>query len=877
MRTPRTLFPILAMLLLLIAPLASAELVINTHSVGFSASSPYNEQLKLCSCETKTDSITVENTGSFPGEFTVEVRSAYPRSIRAPSTMFSLDPGETHTFPIYIEDSCGAIGTFPYEVVIANQYGRIERIQRSIDVSQCQTAALDVTPDSREIGLCEPTSLRVTARNVGQHEQNYQLSFPGYDHIMQANRNFRLGADASMTQTVNLTFACEEYGLRNIPFLLVAEDGALADAHVRVDIRNEYDIGFDVPTSMTVCADTTTSLPIRVANNAPVEDEISVGLDAPDFVAINGASEFTLDGRTDRDVQVLFTPTHEDIGTHSVLVSATDSNGGLEKDRALALTVENCYAPAIDIRTEDGAMCGQGLTQCCGEATYYVNVRNDGTREQAFQLALDAPSFFSLEETTVRLAPGQNMNVPLQADLPCSDEKYDAMVTISPVGQSQVNRTAHLRIESQTQRTCHEVAINDDEIEVRQDATVVPIIVKHTGIAGGTYDIDLDDALFSVEEQQITLSPGEQRAIHLVPKGDLRETPTGRYIVQPSLTLVSQDIEYDEHVGIELKGQGLWSRFTAWFRSLPWGGVGVCGWLIVALVAVLLILLLVLLAVYLGKLSIFPDGLYRRPLAVVKTLIVLAIALLLIYLVFLGSPTPEMTYERLADNSNPTVLEWYQNDEMTVNLGTYFDDPDSDTLSYTATQPHDITARIEGSQLTLMPDKNFVGENTLVVTASDAKGGITDSPVFLLRVIAQRDLGFLGTLHVWCCHIVTALLLAICVVLLLLAFGVKERRVNDVRDNVLVVVPRARKTARKKVAKKAAKTTRAPARTARTPRASSMTVYMAAKDGTTVHAPECVVARRIPKGRRVAYSSRSAAVKAKLVPCRLCRPFDGGI
>ena len=50
-----------------------------------------------------------------------------------------------------------------------------------------------------------------------------------------------------------------------------------------------------------------------------------------------------------------------------------------------------------------------------------------------------------------------------------------------------------------------------------------------------------------------------------------------------------------------------------------------------------------------------------------------------------------------------------------------------------------------------------------MVTASDSRGGIADSPIFLLRVIPERRLGLLGTLDLWCTHLLLLELIAICV------------------------------------------------------------------------------------------------------------------
>jgi|GEM_PF-7113037 len=86
---------IIALLLMLTSIFAvpvSAELVINKYTNEFAASSPYNEQLKLCQCETKVDRVIIENVGQFEANFRVDVRTDYPRNIRVVNGDFTLAP-----------------------------------------------------------------------------------------------------------------------------------------------------------------------------------------------------------------------------------------------------------------------------------------------------------------------------------------------------------------------------------------------------------------------------------------------------------------------------------------------------------------------------------------------------------------------------------------------------------------------------------------------------------------------------------------------------------------------------------------------------------------------------------------------------------------
>lgn len=911
------------LLLLLAAGSAHAELVINKYTNDFAISSPYNEQLKLCSCQTQVDRIIVENTGNFYADFHVEVQAGFPGQLRIVPEDFQLAPKHLREVLVYIDGTCGMAGTFDYDVTVTNSFGRTERIHRTIRIDPCQTTALDVTPEALTVGLCQPATYEVTVENVGTYPDDYGLSFGPYDSVAQVRERFmRLEPGERLTQNVTFRFPCTEFGERSIPFTARSHSGDGAAAERTLTITNDYAFALGVPTSVEACAQTSTHVPVTISNDASVPDEIVLDIDAPGFVSVVGGERAVqLPAAGNASIALAIAPGRNDIGQHPITITARDTLGGVTHTRTATLSVANCYSVAAEVRI-DPVTAAQSLSACCGTRTLYANIRNTGDREQVFQVMLDGPSIFTLEETTVRLQPNQNVNIPIRADLPCTDEEYAFSVLAWPAGQPQVNSSASFAVNSATQRTCHQVQIDEDELVMRETHGVLPVIVKHTGIEGGNYSIALNSTILRVLEGHVALEPGEQKTIHLVPIVNLTEAEKGRYIVHPAFTLVMpQELEYIESVGVELRGKGLWASLRDWLAGLPWEIVGACGWIILVLLLLLIAAIVMLLAMY-GGWAPFGE-MPRSTLAAVRTVLLALMLLLLVSMAFLRFPGEELRYERVAQGTNATVIEMYQNTEATIDLDRYFDDPDMDDLTYVSTQPQNINVEIRDSMMTLRPEHNFAGENTMVITASDAKGGLADSPVFLIRVIPQRQLGFFGWLNVWCGFIIVLLLIAILGTLFLMTLTVRERRPAAFqRQNVIrVVAPPTRRIVRTAKARRAAPVKRSTGRPSRkaavvasralsrpvvakpvavqraqplgsvsTVRSEGQTVniavgqpvaaagreelaLVASKTGNTVHTPYCMIARQIPKGKRIAFSSKREAMNAGLVPCKACRPF----
>jgi len=83
-------------------------------------------------------------------------------------------------------------------------------------------------------------------------------------------------------------------------------------------------------------------------------------------------------------------------------------------------------------------------------------------------------------------------------------------------------------------------------------------------------------------------------------------------------------------------------------------------------------------------------------------------------------------------------INWSLNVNKTINLLTYFDDVENDTLTFTAPNATNITVRISGEEVTFYPDKGWYGTRAITFTANDSKT-TTQSNSVTLRVIGSAN------------------------------------------------------------------------------------------------------------------------------------------
>ncbi len=103
----------------------------------------------------------------------------------------------------------------------------------------------------------------------------------------------------------------------------------------------------------------------------------------------------------------------------------------------------------------------------------------------------------------------------------------------------------------------------------------------------------------------------------------------------------------------------------------------------------------------------------------------------------------ETTQETLDESPTFTVetqtlgrffIEIPKNAEYSLDLNTYFSDDDNDVLAYTATPGEHLTALIQKNIALLTPEKDWVGNTSIIFSADDGKGGTVSGPSLLVTI-----------------------------------------------------------------------------------------------------------------------------------------------
>jgi len=779
------LFSLIVMVLVLLS-LAQAAMIVNVVSDEFSLESPYPvDNVKACQCSTRTDILEIKNVGDFKALFRVEMFSPIQDLITVSDDTFSLDPGEGKTVYVHIKAPCEApLNTF-YVARVSTDYGRSKEIYKEIVSKQCQN--IQFTSRVLNEGQILPgktTTIQIDLQNVADYQDTFRIMPEAYgDFTVLSEKEVTLAPDEKKTIYAYVTFPLSTYGKISYPYTISSDNGKNSIRGVETfTIEKDYDYVMNTEKpEINVCEDVTQEIPITFTNLAKTPNKYYLHLTAPDFAKLS-QNVLGLDAEKQGSVSLVISPALKDVGSYNLMLSAGTEYGDMNKDKSFKLNVNHCFDSEATLESQAALITDK---ICCGQKIYTLNIRNNGMYEEAYEITVDSPGWASVKEEDkfVRINPSQNVNIPVTVDFPCVDSKQTSFVIVKQLRAPYQTHEMKLDLESLSQRTCYNVELLQDKYRINYDTQSISMLLQSTGLRGGTYSLklgELDSRFVYLDQETMELNPGEIKVLHIYPK-NYSSYKQGTYLNKLTLiaSLVDQetDIRYDKQFWVVLKDKNFISKAIDYIRNFNYSRIGWCG--VITIILALLALALIIIVAYLRlkkdyKMKRVKASMMKK-IKVVNIVLIFLLILSILALALIGNPNTSKFYEETQKPIENSSLyhEWKQNLPYQVDLKQYFTDPDLDALSFTSSQPNHINVKIDGTLVTLTPEHNWAGEEKIVFTANDDKGGVTDSPIMTLKVLKKQPVGPMAYWNTYCKHI-NPVLFIIIILLVLLWFDVIE-------------------------------------------------------------------------------------------------------
>ena len=773
------------MIFALLVSTAQAELIINKVTDEFSVESPYPvHNLKACQCSKRTDILEIKNIGDFEALFKVEIYSPIKDLITLSDDTFELTPGEDNKVYVYIEVPCDEPLNTYYTAVVRTNYGRSKEIYKEVVSSKCQSIKFENKVVNGQILPGEITTIQIDLQNVGDFTDTFKITPELYKEFTVLSQDeVSLAPDEQKKVFMYVKFPLSQYGKIDFPFTITSEKSQNIVRGVQsFSIERDYD--FSIKTDaleMDACEDVSKEAKLTITNLANTPNKYYLQLIGPSFVKLSQDS-FELEAGKENTVSIIITPTEKEIGAYDLVLKARTEYGDMYKEKSFKLRVNKCFASGATLEGYNEIVSDKA---CCGEKIFTLNIRNDGLYEEAYEITTDSPGWVSVAEENrfIRLKPSQNINLPVKLSFPCVDAKQTSFIIMKQLRAPYQTHEIKVELESVTQRTCYNVNLLQDKYRINYETKSIPMLLQNTGLRGGTYKLELgelDSRFVYLDEETMSFEPGETKVLHVYPR-NYTAYNEGTYLNKITLTMSllddKLDIDYQRQFWVVLRDKDFISKAIDFLRNFNYSRIGWCGLLTLILLGVAGIMLIIV-----AYMRFKPDLKMKRIKAsrmkiirVVNIILIFLLILSILALILIGNPKTERFYEQPSQNKTGLTHEWKQNTDYQVSLEQYFADPDLDVLSYTSSQPDHVDVKISGNIATLRPEHNWAGEEQIVFTANDKKGGVTDSPIMTLKVLKKQPVGLLGYWNAYCTHI-NIVLFIVFILLVLLFFDIVEEK-----------------------------------------------------------------------------------------------------
>ncbi len=543
---------------------------------GFEVSSTQN--VAACASAITSASISITNTGDIESSYSIAASGSAFEFARFSETAFTLKLGETKTLFVYFSPKTQ--GNYQLETTITTVLGLQKRITHSIAVQKCQNIQLNVITPFQRTNPCQVSQFSFDIKNTGQYAETYRFGVKGLEAYATLSTNNVLLAPGEQAQVdVFVNPACEIYGKKEITFQTLATTSQyLAETKVVLDIVRNYEYAVVIPAQATICNAKQTALPISIVNNVPFTNQYDITVRGPSWL-MQEARMVELGPLGNGITNLIAQATNP--GNYTADITTESVRGEVVKRGTENIIVENCYDADVNIeQPSDIIVAGHS-------AQYTVTIKNEGTKEDSYELKLDAPSWVSASAQPLQLKAGESKTITLSAT-PSLNNTRDYKTIVSVISSETGTTTVdEIKLHVASAEEAYNIAISPQHTRVLYGQDVVALKLYNKGLLPATYDLAFKGPAFAtLLASTITLQPEQKEVIYI-------QTDT-----QDS----DQVADYEAQVTATIAGEiGFVSTFAIKLRQLTVAqevALFVQKYLVFIVIGAVVLVLLILIAIF---------------------------------------------------------------------------------------------------------------------------------------------------------------------------------------------------------------------------------------------------------------------------------------
>ncbi len=620
---------------------------------------------------------------------------------------FFLNKEQTQTVFLYITPpSKTAPGVYNIILQVSSQ-GETKTLSHSIIVENCHKTVLVATPASQSSCTCEQKQVYIQISNQGKYLENYVLAAEGplKQWVTFSGTSFSMPPNSTRDAIAYFKTPCNVVGNYDTVFKVTSTSKyAQAETTSSLSLITCYDYSLNTEkTFYDICETQTKVIPITIKNLGTTENTYALKLGSPSWMVLDQKS-IKLSTNQEKTFNLNVQPPANTQGNFTAYLEVTSEKGAVIKNLEINFNIGSCYGSAIGIDKKDDRVCNT-LSN-----TYQVTITNTGKLSKEFDLALEGPTWATLDESHVAMDTNEKATATLSIQPPQDTLSSGYIITIKSIDSiSKKESKTSLNLTTLTTENCYQPSITSekDSITVSQDSAATLLIsIENKGLQQANYVIEISgtaSGFSQINPAAISLDSKKTQSLYLYFAPSI-ETPVGAYILTVSSRLKDSTLVAKKTIKVNVaKGEEIIIEPTNFTNQTSQTEVketnGTNAW-----------------NNFWSAIANFFKKLFtsevKAPLPINES----------------WNHAPELV-------KNFSNIEIESGKSYTIDLGPYFKDEDRDKLQFITVKPLNISVLIKGPIMELTPQKGFEGTRDITFYATDAKK-MTASNTVKITVIA---------------------------------------------------------------------------------------------------------------------------------------------
>ncbi|MBN1156966.1 hypothetical protein JXA85_05085, partial [Candidatus Woesearchaeota archaeon] len=685
--------------------------------------------LQSCPCQPQAYAFEVTNTGSYNEGYFVKTVPESPY-VNVSADFIVLAPDQKMLVYAYVTAPCEIHGDLSYSMKITADHSNFEAITPfNLLIKPCydygfefgkyavkdKKTVFQKLTDNR-LAVCEESYMVVPflMSNTVNFSNSYLLSISGPDFSYLDKAELTLKKNQQGIFNLFIVPGMDTEGIYNITVEAKSKAGDLVKSqslYAEIGRCFDYSIDIEKDSDKTCCI--AQEYKVTVKNNMDSSAKFNLSIDGPAWASLDN-SAIEVAAKKEKSFMLNINPDCENLGKEEIKVIARLSQPYAMSSREDKITLdiasqEKCFD--VDLRNRDSTFNSKKIINLYEEKTTRLAVESNGLFDGRYKVTIDGPDWIRSNVSVLELETGNEIDYYIRST-PLLQEvdpgNYPFKVIVSP---PKTNISFGF----------------DMEIEVREKNIFDTLKSYSWYIVAGLILLII---IIIVLARLPPRAPKKEKKEKKPKKEKEKKEKKAEEITIPEL---------ETHFRREEK------KHSPLFKIM---------------VTVLIILVLglgILVFYYLGYFNLPAGHVDETPSNVTTAnYSKIVISVPAENITKTTAPEKNVTPEKNITPEEPkgepekpeikpipgniTLVEGVthfvidENGQLEINLSKLFNDPDSDKLRFTSTMAEHIQTEIDGSIMTAVPEKDWLGWETIQIFATDGKSFPAESPPIVLEV-----------------------------------------------------------------------------------------------------------------------------------------------